>query len=134
MSFSYALANFFFILGQVSSAWRRPTNWGHKQKYSMWGHEMTDEQKVPTFQFEKLINYEEEVYKWLVTLAAKTGLAKVENTPKALGQVIKLGERVGYVVQTCYGLVSNSKLFELYSFLISYRLLQSIETIEMNLL
>ena len=93
---------------------------------------MTDEQKVPTFQFEKLLNDEEEVYKWLVTLATKTGLAKVENTPKELGQVIKLGERVGYVVQTCYGLVSNNKLFELYSFLI--RLLQSVETIEMNLL
>ena len=68
---------------------------------------------------------------WLVTQATKTGLAKVENAPKELGQVIKLGERVSHVVQTCYGLASN-RLFELYSFLI--RLLQSVETFEMNLL
>ena len=82
-----------------------------KKGIQLWGHEMTDEEKVPTFQFEHLLNEEEEVYKWLVTLATKTGLAKVENTPKELGQVIKLGERVGYLAQTSCGLVSNNKLF-----------------------
>ena len=84
-----------------------------KRDIQLWGHEMTDEEKVPTFQFEKLLNDEEEVYKWLVILATKTGLAKVENTPKELGQVIKLGERVGYLAQTSFGLVSNNKLFKL---------------------
>ena len=66
---------------------------------------MSEEGNLPTFEFEKLLNDDQELYKWLVTLATQTGLAKVENAPKEPGQVIKLGERVGYLAQTSSGLV-----------------------------
>ena len=76
-----------------------------KKDIQLWGDEMTNQGNLPTFQFDKLLDDEEEMYKWLVTLATQTGLAKVENAPKEPGQVIKLGERVGWLTQTSYGLV-----------------------------
>ena len=69
---------------------------------------MSEEGNLPTFEFEKLLNDDQELYTWLVTLATQTGLAKVENAPKEPGQVIKLGERVGYLAQTSSGLVSTT--------------------------
>ena len=66
---------------------------------------MSEEGKLPTFQFEELLNDDQKLYDWMVTIATGTGLAKVENAPKEEGQVIKLGERVGYLTQTCCGLV-----------------------------
>ena len=60
----------------------------------LWGDGMTNQSDLPTFQFDKLLDDEEEMYKWLVTLTTQK-LAKVENAPKEPGQVIKLGERVG---------------------------------------
>ena len=71
----------------------------------LWGPEMSKEGSMPTFQFEELLNDEEELYKWLVTLVAETGIAKVENAQKEKGQLRILGERVGYLMQTSYGLV-----------------------------
>jgi isopenicillin N synthase-like dioxygenase len=67
---------------------------------------MSKEQNMPTFEFEKLLNDEQEVYKWLRTLISETGITKIENTPKEKGQLLKLSERVGYLMQLSYGLVS----------------------------
>ena len=66
---------------------------------------MHEEGNLPTFQFEKLLNDEQELYKWLVTVATQTGLARIQNAPKEPGQVLKLGERVGYLAQTSFGFV-----------------------------
>ena len=66
---------------------------------------MFEEGNLPTFQFEKLLSDEQELYKWLVTVATQTGLARIQNAPKEPGQVIKLGKRVGYLVHTIYGFV-----------------------------
>jgi hypothetical protein len=74
----------------------------------LWGEEMSEEGNLPTFEFEKLLKDDQELYKWLVALATQTGLAKVENAPKESGQVMKLGERVGYLAQTSWGLVSTT--------------------------
>ena len=71
----------------------------------LWGPEMSEEENMPKFQFEKLLNDEQELYKWLVTLVTQTGIAKVENARKEKGQLQILGERVGYLMQTSYGLV-----------------------------
>jgi hypothetical protein len=67
---------------------------------------MSEEGNMPTFQFKKLLNDEQELYKWLVTMITQTGIARVENAPKEKGQLQILGERVGYLMETTYGLVS----------------------------
>ncbi len=76
-----------------------------KKDIKLWGQEMSEEGMLPTFQFEKLLNDEREVYEWLVTVATQTGVAKIENAPKELGEIFKLAEQVGYLAQTSCGLV-----------------------------
>ena len=61
--------------------------------------------QLPNFQFDTLLNDDQELYKWLVTMTTRTGLAKVENAPQREGEVLRLGERVGYLTNTIYGLV-----------------------------
>ena len=73
---------------------------------------MSEEGKLPTFQFEDLLNDDQKLYEWMVAIATGTGLAKVENVPKEAGQVIKLGERVGYLTQTCCGLVYLARSYK----------------------
>ena len=70
------------------------------------GQELSEEGNIPTFQFQELLNDDQELYKWLVTLETETGVAKVENAPKEANQLPVLGERVGYLMRNCYGLVS----------------------------
>ncbi len=78
-----------------------------KKDVELWGQEMSEEGNLPTFQFEKLLNDEQELYEWLLTVATQTGVAKIENAPKDLGELFKLGERVGYIAPTIYGFVSS---------------------------
>jgi hypothetical protein len=76
----------------------------------LWGPEMSEGGNMPTFQFKKLLNDDQELYKWLVTMITQTGIARVENAPKEKGQLQILGERVGYLMETTYGLVSLQML------------------------
>lgn len=76
-----------------------------RKDIKLWGSEMSEEKNIPTFQFDKVLNDEQELYSWLVTLATQTGIAKLQNAPKERDQLQILGERVGYLVQTSYGSV-----------------------------
>ena len=76
-----------------------------RKDIKLWGSEMSEEENIPTFQFNKILNDERELYNWLVTLATQTGIARLQDTPKERGQLQVLGERVGYLAQTSYGLV-----------------------------
>ena len=76
-----------------------------KKGIKLWGQELSEEGNLPTFQFQKLLNDDQELYKWLVTLEIETGIAKIENAPKEGNQLPVLGERVGYLMRICYGLV-----------------------------
>ena len=69
---------------------------------------MSDEGKLPTFQFDKLLKDDEELYKWLVEIATHTGMTKVANVPGGPGHTGTLGDRVGYLMTTTYGLVRYS--------------------------
>ena len=69
----------------------------------LWGSEMSEEEKLPTFQFDSLLNDEEQLYKWLVELVTKTGIARIQNAPQKTGALTLLGNKVGYLVSTTYG-------------------------------
>ena len=86
-----------------------------KKGIKLWGQELSEEGNLPTFQFQKLLNDDQELYKWLVTLEIETGIAKIENAPKEGNQLPVLGERVGYLMRICYGLVSLLMLTPLVS-------------------
>ncbi|CAB4003883.1 Hypothetical predicted protein [Paramuricea clavata] len=86
-----------------------------KKGIKLWGQELSEEGNLPTFQFQKLLNDDQELYKWLVTLEIETGIAKIENAPKEGNQLPVLGERVGYLMRICYRLVSLLMLTPLVS-------------------
>ena len=69
----------------------------------IWGSEFSEEGKLPTFDFEKLLKDDLELYNWLVVLATGTGIAKLRNVPKEPNQLQLVGDRLGYLVKTVYG-------------------------------
>ena len=69
----------------------------------IWGSEFSEEGKLPTFDFEKLLKDDREFYDWLTSLATGTGIAKLENVPRERNQLQLLGDRVGYLMETVYG-------------------------------
>ena len=69
----------------------------------IWGSEFSEEGKLPTFDFEKLLKDDRELYNWLVTLASGTGIAKLKNVSPKSNQLMVLGDRVGYLLETNYG-------------------------------
>ena len=58
---------------------------------------------MPVFDYQQLMENDYTLYQWLVELAFKTGIAKIENIPVEKLQLQKLGNRVGYLVSTNYG-------------------------------
>ncbi|XP_028410830.1 gamma-butyrobetaine dioxygenase-like [Dendronephthya gigantea] len=75
----------------------------------LWGPDMSQERKLPTFQFDKLLKDDKELFKWLVEIATRTGITKIENAPSGSGHLGTLGHRVGYLMTTSYGLISEVK-------------------------
>ena len=53
----------------------------------IWGSELSKEGKIPTFDFEKLLKDDRELYNWLVTLALETGIAKLKNVSTKIKSV-----------------------------------------------
>ncbi|XP_060695075.1 gamma-butyrobetaine dioxygenase [Hemiscyllium ocellatum] len=64
-----------------------------------WGSEL----QIPTASFEEVLDNDEVAYQWLKTLR-KIGVMLLKNAPAEKGQVAKLGERIGYLRLTFYGL------------------------------
>ncbi len=58
---------------------------------------------LPVFDFHELLEDDKVLYKWLVSLAFETGIAKLENIPLERQQLSKLGDRAGYLLSTNYG-------------------------------
>ncbi|XP_028410876.1 gamma-butyrobetaine dioxygenase-like [Dendronephthya gigantea] len=82
-----------------------------KKGIQLWGEEMSEKSNLPVFQFDELMADDEVLYKWMVAIATQTGIAKIENAPKEAGHIRKMGERVGYLVQSTFGVVSQVKAF-----------------------
>ena len=74
-----------------------------KKGTKVWGSEFSEEGKLPTFDFEKLLKDDRELYNWLVTLVAGPGIARLENVSPKSNQLERLGERVGFLLETNYG-------------------------------
>ncbi|XP_046852253.1 gamma-butyrobetaine dioxygenase-like [Xenia sp. Carnegie-2017] len=71
----------------------------------LWGDLTSFKNKtMPVFDYQRLMENDYTLYQWLVELAFKTGIAKIENIPVEKLQLQKLGNRVGYLVSTNYGL------------------------------
>ncbi|XP_046852249.1 gamma-butyrobetaine dioxygenase-like isoform X2 [Xenia sp. Carnegie-2017] len=64
---------------------------------------------MPVFDYQRLMENDYTLYQWLVELAFKTGIAKIENIPVEKLQLQKLGNRVGYLVSTNYGIIHDVK-------------------------
>ncbi|XP_071809227.1 gamma-butyrobetaine dioxygenase-like [Asterias amurensis] len=65
-----------------------------------WGGELN--RNIPTFVFKKLLQDDEELYKWLNVLTTK-GLAIVKDAPLETGAGQQLAEKVAYLKTTIYG-------------------------------
>ena len=74
-----------------------------REGIKLWGSELGEQGNVPLFEFDKIINDDDELYKWLVTLVNTTGVAKIVNVPTEIGQLEKIGQKIGYLAATFYG-------------------------------
>ena len=77
-----------------------------RNKVEVWGSKYFEDGKLQTFDFVELLKDDHELYKWLDVLATRTGIAKIKNIPTERGQLKLLGDRVGYLMATFYGLVT----------------------------
>ena len=74
------------------------------EKMQLWDDQASFENgTLPIFDFHELLEDDKLLYKWLVTLAFETGIAKLENIPSERQQLSRLGDRAGYLVSTNYG-------------------------------
>ena len=75
-----------------------------RKKVQLWGDQASFENgTLPVFDFHELLEDDKLLHKWLVTLTCETGIAKLENIPLERQQLIRLGDRAGYLVSTNYG-------------------------------
>ncbi|XP_071809590.1 gamma-butyrobetaine dioxygenase-like [Asterias amurensis] len=65
-----------------------------------WGGELN--RNIPTFAFKKLLQDDQELYKWLNVLTTK-GIAIVQDAPQEKGACQQLAEKVAYLKTTIYG-------------------------------
>ncbi len=65
-----------------------------------WGRELNG--NIPTFEFKKLLQEDEELYKWLNALST-LGLAIVINAPTERGAIRKLAQHVAFLKRTVFG-------------------------------
>ncbi|XP_022082950.1 gamma-butyrobetaine dioxygenase-like [Acanthaster planci] len=65
-----------------------------------WGAELNG--KIPTFDFQKLLQDDRELYNWLHVLNTK-GLAVVNGAPTKEGSMRQLADRIAYLKPTLYG-------------------------------
>ena len=74
------------------------------ERVQLWGDQASFENgTLPVFDFHELLEDDKLLYKWLVTLTCETGIAKLKNIPLEREQLIRLGDRAGYLVSTNYG-------------------------------
>ncbi|XP_022082954.1 gamma-butyrobetaine dioxygenase-like [Acanthaster planci] len=66
----------------------------------MWGGELND--KIPTFDFQKVLHDDRELYNWLEVLNTK-GLVMIKGAPTRKGVLQELSARIAYVKTTNYG-------------------------------
>lgn len=63
-----------------------------------WGSDL----QLPTMTFEEVLYCDESAYKWLVTLK-KMGIVLLTGAANRQGELLKLGERIGFLRLTFYG-------------------------------
>ncbi|XP_032080386.1 gamma-butyrobetaine dioxygenase isoform X1 [Thamnophis elegans] len=63
-----------------------------------WGSEL----ELPTMDFEEVLHSDERAYKWLVTLK-KVGIVLLTGAAIKQGEILKLGQRIGFLRLTFYG-------------------------------
>ncbi|XP_042302331.1 gamma-butyrobetaine dioxygenase [Sceloporus undulatus] len=63
-----------------------------------WGSDL----QLPTMAFEEVLHSDESAYKWLVTLK-KVGIVLLTGAANRQGEVLKLGQRIGFLRLTFYG-------------------------------
>ncbi|XP_022082653.1 gamma-butyrobetaine dioxygenase-like [Acanthaster planci] len=69
-------------------------------KRQSWGADLNG--RIPTFDFQKLLQDDLELYNWLDVLNTK-GLAVVKGAPAKKGTMLQLAEKVAYMKKTSYG-------------------------------
>ncbi|XP_039198167.1 gamma-butyrobetaine dioxygenase isoform X2 [Crotalus tigris] len=63
-----------------------------------WGSDL----ELPTMDFEEVLHNDESAYKWLVTLK-KVGIVLLRGAAIKQGEILKLGQRIGFLRLTFYG-------------------------------
>ncbi|KAM6459360.1 gamma-butyrobetaine dioxygenase isoform 1-T6 [Liasis olivaceus] len=63
-----------------------------------WGSDL----ELPTMAFEEVLHSDESAYKWLVTLK-KVGIVLLTGAAVKQGEILKLGQRIGFLRLTFYG-------------------------------
>ncbi|XP_053245446.1 gamma-butyrobetaine dioxygenase [Podarcis raffonei] len=63
-----------------------------------WGSDL----QLPTMAFEEVLHSDESAYKWLVTLK-RTGIVLLTGAASRQGELLKLGQRIGFLRLTFYG-------------------------------
>ncbi|KAM3851973.1 gamma-butyrobetaine dioxygenase isoform 2-T2 [Vipera latastei] len=63
-----------------------------------WGSDL----ELPTMDFEEVLHSDESAYKWLVTLK-KVGIVLLTGAAVKQGEILKLGQRIGFLRLTFYG-------------------------------
>lgn len=63
-----------------------------------WGSDL----QLPTLAFEEVLHSDESAYKWLVTLK-RTGIVLLTGAASRQGELLKLGQRIGFLRLTFYG-------------------------------
>ncbi|XP_015670875.1 gamma-butyrobetaine dioxygenase [Protobothrops mucrosquamatus] len=63
-----------------------------------WGSDL----ELPTMDFEEVLHSDESAYKWLVTLK-KVGIVLLRGAAIKQGEILKLGQRIGFLRLTFYG-------------------------------
>ncbi|XP_063145626.1 gamma-butyrobetaine dioxygenase [Candoia aspera] len=63
-----------------------------------WGSDL----ELPTMSFEEVLHSDESAYKWLLTLK-KVGIVLLTGAPIKQGEILKLGQRIGFLRLTFYG-------------------------------
>ncbi|KAJ7344543.1 hypothetical protein JRQ81_000493 [Phrynocephalus forsythii] len=67
-------------------------------EYQYWGSDL----QLPTMTFEEVLHSDEHAYKWLVTLK-KVGIVLLTGAASRQGELLKLGQRIGFLRLTFYG-------------------------------
>ncbi|XP_070618090.1 gamma-butyrobetaine dioxygenase isoform X2 [Erythrolamprus reginae] len=67
-------------------------------EHQYWGSDL----ELPTMDFEEVLQSDESAYKWLVTLK-KVGIVLLTGAAIKQGEILKLGQRIGFLRLTFYG-------------------------------